>query len=558
MFQKTKLKIISIAIILLILPFFVSADTIGQQVKFNIDPSYDFSNREQISTTLKKVSQKGYFYLENDWYKNLTEGEREKIEPILESLTQEFDNVIYPKLNEIYGSEWKPGIDMNYTITILFHKMKEKVAGYFRTDDEYYKLQSPNSNEREMLYLNADYLDEEIIKSFIAHEFTHLITFNQKEKIHNVSEEIWLNEARAELAPTLLGYDDQYQGSNLQQRVKQFIESPSDSLTEWQNQKGDYGAVNLFVQYLVDHYGVEILTDSLQSSKVGIESINEFLKKKNFQKDFLQIFTDWTITVFLNNCQFGEYYCYKNENLKNLKISPSLIFLPSTEKTSVSLNYSIQQWAGNWYRVIGGEGDLKLVFDGTDQTQFKVSYILCQDSLNCKINFLNLNKEQKGEILISDFNKNYTSLTLIPSIQAKTSNFSLSISTEKKSEKEKLILELLAQIQELKNEIAKVQAQINEKMGSTLFSCQRLENNLYYGMRNNLEVRCLQQFLKSQGSEIYPQGLVTGNFLSLTQTAVIRFQEKYADAILAPLGLEKGTGFVGSLTRAKLNELLKR
>jgi len=71
-----------------------------------------------------------------------------------------------------------------------------------------------------------------------------------------------------------------------------------------------------------------------------------------------------------------------------------------------------------------------------------------------------------------------------------------------------------------------------------------------------LEVRCLQEFLKSQGAEIYPEGLVTGNFLSLTQAAVIRFQEKYKTEILTPLGLEKGTGFVGSLTCAKINELL--
>jgi len=75
-------------------------------------------------------------------------------------------------------------------------------------------------------------------------------------------------------------------------------------------------------------------------------------------------------------------------------------------------------------------------------------------------------------------------------------------------------------------------------------------------MMENSEVRCLQEFLKIQGPEVYPEGLVTGNFLSLTQQALIRFQEKYASEILIPLGLQKGTGYVGPATRTKINQLL--
>jgi len=76
--------------------------------------------------------------------------------------------------------------------------------------------------------------------------------------------------------------------------------------------------------------------------------------------------------------------------------------------------------------------------------------------------------------------------------------------------------------------------------------------NLKIGSRGD-EVRRLQNLLIKEG--VYPEKLATGFFGPLTRMAVIKFQEKYADEILKPLGLTSGTGFVGPRTRAKLNQL---
>jgi len=67
--------------------------------------------------------------------------------------------------------------------------------------------------------------------------------------------------------------------------------------------------------------------------------------------------------------------------------------------------------------------------------------------------------------------------------------------------------------------------------------------NLYFGLRNNDEVKLLQKILTQAG--VY-NGPITGNFLTLTREAVKKFQAKYGIAT---------TGFVGPLTRAKLNSL---
>lgn len=72
----------------------------------------------------------------------------------------------------------------------------------------------------------------------------------------------------------------------------------------------------------------------------------------------------------------------------------------------------------------------------------------------------------------------------------------------------------------------------------------RYSQNIYFGIKNS-SVSTLQSDL-SNDSSIYPEKLVTGYFGSLTLRAVKRFQVKY--------GIIQ-TGYVGPLTRAKLNEL---
>lgn len=582
-FVKNKKYFLVVLILFLFLaPLMAKADTLSEKRDFFVSSFYrsglleDEGKREKITATLQMITDQFYFYVESEWWDSLDIEARKKVNIALTDLDKEFKEKIYPVLTENYGSEWRPGIDNDERITILIHPMVRQAAGYFYSGDEYLQNQVSDSNQREMIYMSSDHIAGTLNKSFLAHEFVHLITFNQKDRAYGRGEDTWLNEARAEYASALLGYNNVYDGSNLQKRVEQFLNSSQDSLTEWQGKTADYGVLNLFTQYLVDQYGIVILRDSLKTDKTGIAALDYVLSQKGFKENFSQVFANWAVAIYLNNCDIGPKYCYLNENLKNFRLTPYIYFLPTEGDSRLNVSYLTKEWAGNWQKIIGGKKLLKLEFDGDDNVKFTVPYIIEDSSKNYSVKFLQLDALQKGSILVE--NGQINSLTIIPLAQSKTSGFtgseknyqfswsvatvnpSVNGTTTTDSGNEELIKQLQQRIKGLQQQLAVLRAQLVASSSPVVpdISCGSFDANLYFGLRNNAEVNCLQQFLKLQGPEIYPEGLVTGNFLTATRAAVIRFQEKYVSEILTPVGLSRGTGYIGSSTRNKLNKLLAR
>ena len=120
-----------------------------------------------------------------------------------------------------------------------------------------------------------------------------------------------------------------------------------------------------------------------------------------------------------------------------------------------------------------------------------------------------------------------------------------------------------ATLDELLAQIAALTAQLNALKGASTSTGVNLSGvsfsrNLSQGATGE-DVRNLQKVLNLKAetqvavSGAGSPGGETTFFGPATKAAVTKFQDFYASDILAPLGLSKGTGFVGASTRAKLD-----
>ena len=175
-------KLLFVIFFLFLIPLSSFADSLGEERTFFLDSSFDAEGRDNLLAVLERENEHLYFYIDSEWWRDLSAKERSEINSALDTLGDVFNSQIYPTLVGTFGSEWKPGIDGDNKITVLLHPMRKGIKGYFRIADEYFKFQVPRSNEREMVYLSSDYITDSRMKSYLAHEFQHLITFNQKER----------------------------------------------------------------------------------------------------------------------------------------------------------------------------------------------------------------------------------------------------------------------------------------------------------------------------------------------------------------------------------------
>jgi len=229
--------------------------------------------------------------------------------PVIRKLAMAFEGDIYPKLRAAYGPEPDPGIDGSSAVALLLLDIRDArfhdrggesyIGGYFDAINEYRQADvgDKKSNEREMFYIDVgaptDLASPALLQN-VAHEFTHLITWN-----HDREEEEWFSEGLSELAVFLSGL------GHPEQHVRAFLANPQASLTYWGGIPRDYGKVYLYMLYLYDRFGAANptwLRRLVAESSDGLENVAAVLPPG---ARAAEVFRDFALAVYWNEPSFG-------------------------------------------------------------------------------------------------------------------------------------------------------------------------------------------------------------------------------------------------------------
>ncbi len=269
----------------------------GDQAEFWV---FNEDTIEVIKKTafLRMITPHAYFWID--------EGSKYDQED-LELLANTFEEEIYPRTREIFGSEWNPGVDNDDHLFILYtDEMGGGIAGMFSSDDSIRQTVNSYSNEHEMFYISdTQSLSDPYTFGVLAHEFNHMILWNQ-----DVNEDTWIAEGLADLAVHLNGYEE----GGFDQL---FAENPDIQLNTWpensSEQDAHYGSSFLFIAYIFSRFGEELIREIMVAPENGFDGLDVVFASKGLLSSNSagplkaeEVFGDWVVANYMDSPNLGD------------------------------------------------------------------------------------------------------------------------------------------------------------------------------------------------------------------------------------------------------------
>lgn len=327
----------------------------------------DFTNTSFYVVNASEVGQGNFchVYLENGQTVSQT---------AINDIISQFDNAIHPGDTAAFGNEPTPGIDGDPKIYILLLNVRDGftagistsfIAGYFDPTNEYaLSAQNPHSNQKEILFFNINPAvrvnpDGTDFFATIAHEFQHMIHWEQKTHQRGLNDDTWIDEAMAQVSRSYCGYGPDY--ASVFAYETDMNRNVNHSLVSFDETVGNYGMVYMWAQYLKDRIDPNIFYAMLHNNLTGINEADSAMTAVNPAVDFSMAFHNWAIANFFGNrativvppgniaWTYATIDTWGNHNGFSL---PGL-FLRQNQTTLQSLN----QWSVGYYSYIPATGN---------------------------------------------------------------------------------------------------------------------------------------------------------------------------------------------------------
>lgn len=222
----------------------------------------------------------------------------------LEAAARTFEQEIYPRTREIFGSETQPGVDGDNRITILnADDPSGQVLGYYSSQDSLSRQVNRFSNEREMFFMNISLMrfEDETYLDVLAHEFQHMIHQNEQP-----GSATWFNEGSSQLSEDLNGY---YDGGF----APLYLYDTDVQLNAWATGPGEsgphYGAAHMFLRYIYAQYAGEAQLRPLVQADAG-DNLQAFVglaaQSRPDISGFGQLVGDWAVANLIDDQGAGD------------------------------------------------------------------------------------------------------------------------------------------------------------------------------------------------------------------------------------------------------------
>ncbi len=283
-------------------------------------------DRQQTAKLVGQPTANAYFFVDTA---STLHGDPTYMQTKVAELAAAFESVIYPRVTQAFGAPPSPGIDGDPRIYVVISPAVDNfgkdagLMGYFWSRDLYAPQTGhvrEHSNQKEVIFLTDQIFKQKPWTTFgtLAHEFTHLVIYNQKVLAPNrtTPEETWLDEGLAMLSMDLCGYGLRNGNDEVARDIDRFQSAPEKySLTDWfRNPSGfSYGLSYLFTRYLYDRYSDSMIRDLIRSPQVGVTGVEQALGPRG--GTFEDIFSDWTIANAISGLKLTKdpRYSYASE-----------------------------------------------------------------------------------------------------------------------------------------------------------------------------------------------------------------------------------------------------